>query len=78
MTTQDQARQTIRAAREYRDSGEMRSSARLALSDAIACYDAADFGAAQKRALDSLAYSVGIFHAAHAPAAALLREGTVS
>jgi len=42
--------------------GEMESSARLCLSDAIRCYDDGLLDAAKKRALDSLLYSVGMFH----------------
>lgn len=39
------------------------SSARLALADAVKLYDEGDFVAARQRALRSLAYSVGVFHA---------------
>ena len=46
---------------------EMESSARIALSDAIYLYDNSDvypdnYDLAYQRALDSLRYSVGIFH----------------
>lgn len=40
----------------------MESSARLCLADAITLYDKGDFEYAKKRAIDSLRYSVGIFH----------------
>jgi hypothetical protein len=42
--------------------GEMESSARVRLTDAINCYDASEFSAANRCALDSLRYSVGVFH----------------
>lgn len=38
------------------------SSGEVALGDSIACYDRGDFEAAKKRALDSLRYTVGVFH----------------
>lgn len=50
--------------------GQMESSARLCLADAIALYDAGNYEAAKVRALKSLAYSVGIFHPAYRKAAA--------
>jgi uncharacterized protein (UPF0332 family) len=43
-------------------SAAQESSARLCLSDAISLYDAAEYDAARSRALESLRYSVGIFH----------------
>ena len=42
--------------------GPMESSARLCLADAVAARDAGDFCAAIDRAVDSLRYSVGVFH----------------
>lgn len=42
--------------------GEMESSALLCLSDAIRLYDDGDYKGASRRALKSLAYSVGVFH----------------
>ena len=50
--------------------GQMESSARLCLADAIALYDAGNYDAAKVRALKSLSYSVGIFHPAYRKAAA--------
>lgn len=51
----------IRAARIH-IGGEMESSARAALATAITWYDCGAYGTAWKWAMDSLAYSVGIFH----------------
>lgn len=42
--------------------GQMESSARLCLADAVALYDKGEHDYARKRALKSLAYSVGGFH----------------
>jgi hypothetical protein len=56
------AKETIRLARKHLGQGTMESSARLCLADAIKLYDNADYDTAHKRALKSLAYSVGIFH----------------
>lgn len=50
-------------ARRHIGSGSMESSARLCLADAVALSDAGDHEAAARRALASLRYSVGIFHA---------------
>jgi len=50
-------------ARKHVYRGEMSSSAMLCLSDAITLRDAGKLGAAHKRALDSLRYSCGVFHA---------------
>lgn len=46
-------------ARKYL-GGQMESSARLCLADAIRSYDAGDYKAARTRAVASLRYSVGI------------------
>ena len=43
--------------------GAMESSARLALADAVALADAGDLVLARRRALRSLQFSVGMFHA---------------
>jgi hypothetical protein len=40
----------------------MESSSRLCLADAVSLYDKGEYAYACKRALDSLSYSVGIFH----------------
>lgn len=53
-TTQE----VIRAARKH-IGGEMESSARLCLADAIALADRGDLEAARARAVRSLTYSVG-------------------
>ena len=46
------------------------SSARLCLEDAVNLYNKADFEHAKKRAIDSLRYSVGIFHSDYKKASA--------
>jgi hypothetical protein len=61
MTHFETAAEVIRQARKHL-GGEMESSARLCLADAIALYDADEMDAAKERALKSLAYSVGVFH----------------
>jgi uncharacterized protein (UPF0332 family) len=43
--------------------GDMETSARLCLADAVKLYDEGEYEYAKKRALASLSYSVGIFHA---------------
>jgi hypothetical protein len=43
--------------------GDMESSARLCLRDAVSLRDKGDFTHAYARAIDSLAYSVGVFNA---------------
>jgi hypothetical protein len=63
------ATQTIVLARKHL-GGSMESSARLCLSDAIALQDKGDFEAAKARALASLRFSVGVFHADFQKAAA--------
>lgn len=42
--------------------GDMESSARLCLADAVKLYDTGDLKYARARALRSLEYSIGIFH----------------
>ena len=42
--------------------GDMESSARLCLADAVSLNDKGEYHYAKKRALASLGYSVGIFH----------------
>ena len=49
-------------ARRHIGNGTMESSARLCLADAVAKFDNGDFDAAKRRALDSLRFSVGVFH----------------
>lgn len=55
--------QVIALARKHLGCGSMESSARLCLSDAVSLHDAGDLSAAKNRALRSLQFSVGIFHA---------------
>ena len=65
------AAQTIVVARKHIGNGAaMESSARLCLKDAIELYDAGHLDAAKVRAIRSLGYSVGVFHADYAKAAA--------
>jgi len=54
--------QVIVLARKHLGKGEMESSARLCLSDAIGCVENGLLEHAKQRALKSLQYSVGIFH----------------
>lgn len=49
--------------------GEMESSARLCLQDAIELHAQGNYEFAKARALKSLAYSVGVFHADYQKAA---------
>lgn len=49
--------------------GEMESSARMCLTDAVDLMANGNLVAAKKRALDSLRYSVGVFHADYMKAA---------
>jgi hypothetical protein len=49
-------------ARKHLGKGMMESSARLCLSDANHLFDRGLLDYAKKRALDSLRFSVGIFH----------------
>lgn len=59
MTTDD----VFRAARLYLDDNpEHRSSARLCMSDAMTLLDRGETRDAARRALRSLAYSVGVLH----------------
>ena len=59
----------ILARKHYLDNDANKESAALCLSDAVALYDAGDYEAADRRAIKSLAYSVGIFHADYKAAA---------
>lgn len=49
-------------ARKYRDNGNMSSSARVCLADAISLYDKGEYDLAKQRALKSLQYSIGANH----------------
>lgn len=58
------ASQVIKLARKHVNNGAaMESSARLFLGDALNFYDGGMLDLAKKRAIESLRYSVGIFHA---------------
>lgn len=54
--------QVIVLARKHVRTGPMQSSAELCLTDAIRLYENGKLPEARKRALKSLAYSVGILH----------------
>lgn len=63
------SKDTIALARKHISNGAlMESSARVCLTDAVTLYDAGEFDFAKSRALKSLAYSVGVFHADYARA----------
>jgi len=49
-------------ARKHIGKGDMESSARVCLMDAVHLFDRGLLDYAKKRALDSLCYSVGIYH----------------
>ena len=56
--------QILIVARKHVGNGAaMESSARLCLADAVNLYTDGDYAAAERRALRSLSYSVGILHA---------------
>lgn len=54
--------------------GDMESSARLCLADAVSLYDKGEYAYACNRALDSLSYSVGIFHSDYQKAHKSIKE----
>jgi hypothetical protein len=56
-------------ARKHIGKGNMESSARLCLADAVHLQERGLLGYAHKRALASLAYSVGVLHPDYAKAA---------
>jgi hypothetical protein len=62
--------QIIALARQHLDGAIQESSARFCLADAIALRDDGDLEAAARRAVRSLAYSVGVLHADYQRAAA--------
>lgn len=62
------------AARNLTSGAEMTSSAVLCHAEARKCFEGSDFLGALRKAIDSLAYSVGILHADHAAAKALSAE----
>lgn len=62
MTTQEQAVKAIELAIKHVGQGPMASSARVCLSDAVSTLARGDWDYAKKRAIASVAYSVGMFH----------------
>jgi hypothetical protein len=63
--TESQAYETIRAA-QLHSAASGNGSAAVALEDSLALYNQGDFFYAHRRALRSLAYSVGIFSPVYA------------
>jgi hypothetical protein len=61
---------TMALARKHLGKGNMESSARVCLADAIHLQERGLLDYARKRALSSLAYSVGVFHTDYIKAAA--------
>ncbi len=61
--------ETIILARKHLGKGEMESSARICLTDAVELQAKGELSYAKTRALKSLAYSVGILHADYQRAA---------
>lgn len=57
--------EALRTAQCNEHKGDMKSSAQLAARDAESLFNKGDFKYAYLRALDSLSYSVGLFHADH-------------
>jgi hypothetical protein len=63
--------QILAVARKHLGNGAaMESSARLCMADAIKAHDEGDFETAKRRAVKSLAYTVGIGHPDYQRAAA--------
>lgn len=59
MTTVSQA---LTLARKHLGKGNMESSARACMMDAVAQYDKGNYDAARMWAVKSIAYSVGVIH----------------
>jgi hypothetical protein len=59
----------ILARKHVGNGASMESSARLCLADAVALNDRGEFEHAKARAVKSLGYSVGVFHADYKRAA---------
>lgn len=79
MVTITMAENAIRLARKHVGNGAaMESSARLCLSDALDRMETGNHDAAHYRALKSLGYSVGIFHADYQRVASQRTDGVVS
>lgn len=60
----------ILARKHLGNGSDMESSARLCFADAVKLYDAGNLINAKRRALKSIAYSVGILHPDHIKASA--------
>lgn len=56
------AREAIKLARSHIDDAKQKDSAKVGLEDAEKLYSEGNYKYAHRRALDSLSYSVGIFH----------------
>ena len=54
---------SIAIARSHQSHGDMASSAILCAADALSCFESGNMAAAYERAVDSLEYSVGRYHA---------------
>jgi uncharacterized protein (UPF0332 family) len=70
MSQQAQAQNAINLATKNQNFGVMTSSAKLCLRDAKALFAAGKYEYAIGRAVRSIEYSVGIFHADHKAATA--------
>jgi hypothetical protein len=62
MTKQQRAKAAIDCARGHLSTAIMETSARVALRDAVLCYDEGAYEMALLRARIALAYAVGICH----------------
>lgn len=65
MATQEQALAAIKAAIKHLGQGNMVSSARMSLEDAVSLLAKGDYHYARLRGMASLSYSVGMFHPAY-------------
>jgi hypothetical protein len=66
----NQVEKAIRLARKHAHEGEMNSSVRLCLAEAVNAMDTEQYEAAHRWAVKSLSYSVGIAHPDYKKAAA--------
>lgn len=76
MLTEQQAYETLRAAQLHEHEAPMASSAKLCAEDAEKRFNAGDLVSAYCRAMDSLAYSVGIGSPVYARLYAYAFEGS--
>lgn len=75
----DPTSSVLQLAKKHLNNGaNMASSAQVSYDDAMTCLKRGDTASAGKRALDSLAYSVGILHADHKKAKEQLKSMTES